>query len=309
MKRIISLLLIAALFLLPVPGTAEGTAEYSDSAYSFRYPSNWTQRLDYDGSVILELPGTQDSVISFAIINDMLQFTGDEAADTALAERIVSQYTAENAQENGKHTVLSGEYELVTRGNLRGIRAKGTWTLSGEELVMIMLTGESHLVAFQLNGPEAIALEDELLDSVELAGGLDASSAGDGFVRWDGAEYAVLYSAHYRTMETATGIMFANPDDPSNVIAVRTYALDYDYEDSMAPLMASALMPKSAKVTADPEVMQIGGRTVACIRGDIESGPLAYYLFGEGRTLYVVLLSGTEATGMGGEIVASVEPK
>ena len=308
MKRIISLLLITALFLLPIPGTAEGTAEYSDSAYSFRYPSGWTQRLDYDGSVILELPGTQDSIISFALISDMVQFTGDEETDAILADQIIAQYTAEKAQANGKHTVLSGEYELVSRGTLRGFRAKGTWTLSGEELVMIILTGESHLIAFQLNGPEAIALEDALLDSVELAGGLEAP-AEDGFVRWEGAEYAVRYPAYYRTMETATGIMFANPDDPSNVIAVRTYTLDYDYEDSMAPLMASTLKPKSAKIAADPEVREIGGRTVASIRGDIESGPLAYYLFGEGRTVYVLLLTGEEATGMGEEIVASVEPK
>ena len=84
---------------------------------------------------------------------------------------------------------------------------------------------------------------------------------------------------------------------------------DYDYEDYMAPLLAPNLMPKSAKITADPEVLQIGGRSVASIRGDIETGPLAYYLFGEGRTLYGVLLSGADATGMGGEIVASVEPK
>ncbi len=158
MKRIISCLLAVAMFLFPVLCLAENTAEYSDSAYSFRYPSNWTRRLDYDGSVILELPGTQDSVISFSILSNLLQFTGDDAADAKLAEQFISQYTEENAQKNGKHTVLNGEYEPISRGSLRGIRAKGTWTLSGADLVMIILTGEDHLVAFQLNGPEAIAL-------------------------------------------------------------------------------------------------------------------------------------------------------
>lgn len=308
MKRMITVLLIAAMIFILVPGLAEDTTEYSDSAFRFRYPSNWTQRLDYDGSVILELPGTQDSVIAFALISNLIQFAGDEATDATLAEQIVSQYTEEYAQENGKHTVLNGEYELISRGDLRGFRAKGTWTLSGADLVMIILTGENHLVAFQLNGPEAIALEEELLGSVELLGGLDTSAA-DGFLRWDGTEYTVIYPENYKVMESATGVMFANAEDPNNLFAVRTYSLNYDYEDNMAPQLASGLMPKSAKVTAEPQTKQIGGRSMAVIEGDTSAGPLAYYLFGQGRTVYVVLLSGEEAVGMGEQIAASVEPK
>ncbi len=147
-----------------------------------------------------------------------------------------------------------------------------------------------------------------LLESVELNGGLD-TVAVDGFLRWEAPEYAVSYPEHYSAMENATGIMFVNPDNPNNVFAVRTYNLEFEYEDYMGPALASRLMPKSANVTAEPETQQIAGRSVAVIRGKVDAGPLAYFLFGEGRTIYVVLLTGEEATGMGEQIIASLEVK
>ena len=308
MKKITAILLCLTLLAAAGTGWAEETTEYRDSAYSFRYPSNWTLRYDYDGSVILELPGTASSIITYAVLNSVLVYTGDEETDRAMAETAVSGYTEENALENGKHTVLNGTFDLIEHDGMHGFRAYGTWLLSGEDLVMILLTGKDHLVAFQLNGPDAIAMEDELLDSVELLGSLDSSDSGDG-KHWDCADYSLDYPAHYGLTESTTGVMLANPDGSGNVMAARAYDIDFDYSDDMASQLASQLLPKSAKIDAEPVLEQIGGRTTAVIRGSIDSGNLAFYLFGGGRKIFVLLVVGDEAISLADDVVASVELK
>ena len=238
----------------------------------------------------------------------MLTFSGDEAADRALADSFVSGYTEEYALANGKHTVLNGTYDLIEHDGMHGIRAYGTWLLSGEDLVMVLLTGNDHLVAFQLNGPDAIALEDELLDSVELLGSLDSSVSEDR-KHWDCADYSLDYPAHYGASESTTGVMFANPDGSGNVMAARAYDIDFDYSDDLASALATQLMPKSAKIDTEPVLEQIGGRTTAVIRGDIDGGSLAFYLFGSGRKIFVLMVIGDEALSLAESVAASVELK
>ena len=308
MRKTMAILLCLALLFAAICGLAEETTEYRDSAYSFRYPSNWTQRLDYDESVILELPGTNSSVITFAMLNNLLSFTGNEPTDRVLADAVISGYSEEAAREKGKNTTLNGKYDLIERNGMHGIRAYGTWLLSGEDLVMVLLTGDNHLVAFQMNGPEAIALEDELLDSVVLLGSLDSSESQE-WKRWEDKSFTLRYPTHYNAAESSTGVLLANPDGSGNVMAARVYDIDYDYSDNMAPQLAKSLLPKSAKIDADPVTEEIGGRTTAVIRGKIESGDLVYYLFGSDRKVFVLLATGEEAVTLAEQVVASVELK
>ena len=308
MKKILAIMMCLML-LAAASALAEETTEYSERAFRFRYPSNWTQRLDYDGSVILELPGTYSSVITFAIISDFDGgFTGNETTDRQAAENFVAAYTEEEAVAKGKHTVLNGSYDLLEYKGMYGIRAYGTWLLSGEDLVMVVLYGNDHILGIQMNGPEAIALEQELLDSVELLGGIQDLS-DEGFRAWENDLVMVKYPQEYALGETETGVMFGKTDASGNVIAVRAYSFDFDYNDDMAAALAVSSLPQSANIDANPVIEEIGEYTVAVIRGELDSGTMVFYAFGRGRTGVVMIAIGDEAIGLAPEVVRRVTIK
>ena len=309
MKKMLAMLMCLILLAAGSSALAEETAEYSDGTFRFRYPSNWTQRLDYDGSVILELPGTDSSVLAFAIITDFNGgFTGNEETDRQAAEALVAGYTEEEQRAKGKHTVLNGTYDLMEYKGMRGIRAYGTWLLSGEDLIMVVLYGNDHILGIQMNGPEAIALEQELLDSVELLGGVQELT-DEGFRVWENELVVVKYPEDYILAESGSGAVFAKADSSGNVIAVNAYSLGFAYDDSMAAALAVSALPKSANIDADPVIEKIGEKTAAVIRGDLESGTLVFYAFGGGSTGVVIMAMGDEAIGMTPEVVERVEMK
>ena len=89
----------------------------------------------------------------------------------------------------------------------------------------------------------------------------------------------------------------------------RTYNLDMDYTDSMAAYIASAALPKSTKVEANAEMVEIGGRNAAVITGTVSGSPMAFYVIGSGKTILALLLTGEESCGMAEHLIGSVEFK
>ncbi len=302
MKKTLTVLM-AVMLLVSLCGAApaEETAEYRDQVYAFRYPASWTLSTADNGDIVLGPPNGSDGVITFGIITDLWNFTGDAEADGPMIEQYISSY-------EGKNLALSGEYELMQRDGMRGFRALGSWRATGQDAVMMVLTGNRHMVCFVLVGDGAIALEQSFLNSVELLG--DGPSEGaEGFLRWEGSRFALDYPENYGTMEQNTGVVFINPDDTNSIIMARTYDLDFDYADSMAATIAASALPKSTKVEANPEMVEIGGRNAAVIKGTISAGDMAFYVIGSGRTAMALMFTGGEACGMADHIIQSVEIK
>ena len=115
MKRFLTIL--CALALLAACGAvtvyAEDSAAYRDDVYSFRYPASWKQGTAKDGSIVLEIPGSSDGVITFAIFTDLIRFTGDEETDAPGIKNLLAEYS-------GKNLSFTGEYEPVRYGALQG---------------------------------------------------------------------------------------------------------------------------------------------------------------------------------------------
>ncbi|MBR3545274.1 MAG: hypothetical protein IKN76_04310, partial [Oscillospiraceae bacterium] len=123
MKRFLTIL--CALALLAACGAVtvyaqEDSAAYRDDVYSFRYPASWKQGTAKDGSIVLEIPGTGDGVITFAIFTDLIRFTGDEETDAPGIKNLLAEYS-------GKNLSFTGEYEPVRYGDLQGFRAPARW--------------------------------------------------------------------------------------------------------------------------------------------------------------------------------------
>ena len=339
MKRLISFLLVMAMFCVLVPGwaeegpaesaetpaenaeeaaenteeaaeTAEEPVEYSTNAYRFTYPAGWTEHVERDGTVILELPDTQSSIMCYAMITNMVQFTGDETADAQLAEKYISGYTREIADESGQATVLNGEYELIQHGEQFGFRAKGTWMPSGEDLVMIMLSGADHLVGLQFNGPEALALEKDLLDSLELLGDMQTARSG-GYLHWESDHFTVNYPQYYAPTETNTGVTFVNLGDQANVIEIDAISVNFDYKDTEDMLrdLAKSMRPQAAGSSVTTEIKKIGDIRMAVMKGKVDKTQFIYYIFGKNRRVFVVLITGAEAMGLGRKVVESIRLK
>ena len=231
-----------------------------------------------------------------------------------MAEISIGEYAEEKARASGKNTSLSGKYELIDVGEMHGFRATGTWLATGWDLVMIVLTDDHVMVSFELIGDEAIAQEQVLLDTLKTYGESAADGSAGGFLRSDGEQFAIDYPDTYSMMDYGLKDgcavrMFANAGDPNNLYMARTYILDQEYSDALAPSIASMGLPKSAKVEAEPEMVRIGSRNAAVILGNTEAGPLAFYVIGSGRTALAVLFMGEEATGMAEQIMASAEIK
>ncbi len=309
MNKLLSVLLILALAASAAScASAQETSEYRDQVYSFRYPASWSQGVAANGDIVLEIPGTGSGVLTFALVTDMFSFTGDAEADAPMIESMIAQYSEDAQRAAGKNTALNGEYELIESGGMHGFRAYGTWLDGGRDLVMVVLSGNHHMVSFVLIGKQAIAAEQELVSSVELLGSVPESST-DGFSRWEGAQFAMDYPAAYSLMEMSGGAVFANTADPNNIIMARTYSLDTAYTDDMAAYIASATLPKSTGLAAAPVMTQIGGRNAAVIEGDISTGPMAFYALGGGNTALVLMLTGEETVTMAERLISSIEIK
>lgn len=300
MKRLAALLL--ALCLCCAFALAEETAEYSDSIYSFRYPSSWDLGYANDGSVILMSPAGNSAIMTFSLSSDMIAFTGDETHDRGIVETIIAGYSG----QSGKSTRLNGEYEPISFSGLTGFRAFGTWSGS-MDLHMDFLSDGRVMIGFSFIGSAALAREEAILASVMTAERETVQVSGDGLARWQGDGFSVSYPDSYGTLEMTGGVAFMlrEGETVTDTIMARTYALDVDYSDSLAPAIASAYLPKSAKLEADPVMEQIGPWNAAVIRGDTDSGPLAFCIIGSGRTALGLLFLGNDAVTRAEAVVSS----
>ena len=299
MKRFLTIL--CALALLAACGAvtvyAEDSAAYRDDVYSFRYPASWKQGTAKDGSIVLEIPGSSDGVITFAIFTDLIRFTGDEETDAPGIKNLLAEYS-------GKNLSFTGEYEPVRYGALQSFRAPGRWA-GKQDALMICATDGEHLVSFVLIGKRAMAEEAALLGSVVTVDN-GGTGAKEGFRTWQGKGYSLLYPENYSTLEQTTGIVFVDKDKSSQIIMARTYTLNEDYSDELAPSIAAGRLPKSTGLKAEPEMERIGGRNAAVIRGDLESGPMAFYVVGQGRTALALMFMGEGALSYAEDIIASI---
>lgn len=300
MKRL-ALLLAAAVMLcalLPCAAAME-EKEYRDEVYSFRYPADWSCGVADNGDIVLGPPDGDCAVVTFAVRSNIVRFTGDAEADASSIEYFIAQY-------GGKNLNLSGEYTLVEFKGLKGFRGTGDWRATGQDAVMIVLTGENHLLGFVLVGDDAIALEEYFLDSVELLG--DAPGEGSaGFLRWQGPLFSVEYPEAYSVLEQNGAAVFIDPQNGSNIIMIRAYGLDGAYTDALAPTIAAGMLPKSTKVEPNPTMVEIGGRSAAVITGVVSNGPMAFYAFGGGNTAVVLMLMGEAPTDLADALIRSVE--
>lgn len=279
---------------------AEDAQEYRDDAYAFRYPAGWSLDKADNGDIVLLSPDKQNAVLTFVLVSDLVQFTGDAETDDPNIKSFIAQY-------GGNNLALTGEYEPVQSGELRGFRAFGSWRATGHRAQMLLLTGRRHVVGFVMLGEEAIAQEKLFLDSTELLGSQPTESA-DGFLHWECAVFSLVYPANYRTLEQDTGIAFLHPDGGSIILA-RFYTLDFDYSDAVAPFIAAAALPQSTQMEPDAQMVQIGGRSASVIKGDLSGGPMEYYVIGSGRTALALMFTGTEAVQMAERVIQSVEIK
>ena len=300
MKKWFALLLILLLASVPF-AQAESTREYRDDIYAFRYPASWSCDTAANGDIVLLSPDGGSAVLTFAVVNDLIQFIGDEKADAPAINTYISQY-------GGKNLALTGEYTLIQSGALKGFRAPGSWRATGQDAVMLVLTGERHMVGFVLVGKDALALEQAFLDSVRLLGDEPEESEG-GFLRWDSAKIALDYPKHFGALEQATGVAFINPDDPNCIIMARLYTLDVAFSDAIATQVAVTALPKSTKVEPNAELVQIGGRSAAVIKGAVSGGPMEFYVIGSGRSVVALMFTGEEACGIAEHVIQSVEIK
>ena len=299
-KRLTAICFILIL-VCTVCALAEETAEYRDAFYAFRYPASWSCDTADNGDIVLGSPDKNSGVLTFAIISDLYIFTGNAQTDAPAIEGYISSY-------GGKNLALTGKYTLIQVGGLHGFRAPGSWRASGQDAVMLVLSGDRHLIGFVLIGDEAIALEQDFLDSLELVGDAPTESA-EGFMRWENAVFALDYPAHYKTVNQGSAAAFINADDPNCIIMAKTYSLDIEYSDDLAPIIAANALPKSTKAEPNAEMVEIGGRSAALIQGTVSDGPMSFYAIGGGRTALVLMFTGEEACGYAEHIIQSVEIK
>ena len=301
MKRVFGILILFA-YLTSLPfALAEETDEYRDEIYAFRYPASWSCDPAANGDIVLASPDGRGAVLTFCVISDAVNFTGDAEQDAPAVESMTAGYS-------GKNLALNGQYDLIRSGALHGFRAYGTWRTGGLDAVMTVLTGERHMVSFVLVGAAAIALEQDFLDSLELLGSAPAEGA-EGFLRWEGPQFSLEYPENYSTMEQSTGVVFFNPADANSIIMARAYALDFDYADSAAQSIAASALPKSTKVEPNTKMVSIGGKKAAVIKGTVSGGPMAFYVIGSGRTALALMLTGEEACGLAEHVIRSAEIK
>ena len=312
MKKGISILLAIILLLGTASVYAEsgtkGMLTYSDEQYSFLYPETWSQDTAENGDIILMNPGQTSAIMTFSLYIDAIHLTGDPEEDRNFIDNTLSTYTEEAAKEKGKNITLNGTVEGIVYGNLKGFRAYGTWLATGDQLIMDILTADNYMVSFSFIGEEAIALEDAILNSVELQGPKQ-EDRGDMYTRWQSGKITFLYPKQYSALEQTTGVVLANQSSPNNAIAVRIYDVDFDYSKELTTLLAEQSLPSSTKVEAEAEMVKVGDWDAALIQGESSAGKIAYYVIGSGRTVLGIIFMGEEAISYAQIIVASMEIK
>ena len=302
MKRLVCC--IFCLFLLcggMTCAVAESTKEYRDTAYSFRYPETWSCDKAGNGDIVLLSPDGKSAVLTFALRSDLWPFSGDALTDAPMIESYIASY-------GGKNLSLTGEYELAASNGMRGFRAFGSWLATGDDAVMLVLSDDSHLVGFVLVGEQAIALEQELLDSGQLTGD-GPEESGEGFLRWEGESISMDYPDGYGMQEQSSGVAFFNMADPNQFILARIYPLDFDYDDKLAADMAAMALPKSANVEPNAEMVQIGSWNAGVVYGTVSEAPMAFYMIGSGRTAVGIMFMGEGAASVAEQVIQSVEIK
>lgn len=273
--------------ILCAGASAEEMARYRGDMFSFQYPATWKQGVSDKGDIVIEAPDGQNGILAFAVT-----YTGD--AHT-FAEQYLSLYGGTNF-EPGE------QYEAISSACMNEIRIPGKWRKGDLDAEMVIMTGESHQIGFLIVGADALALEDLLLSSVELLG--NAGLSGDNV--WQGDRFSIVCPHGYDVMDSGTAIVFVDPDDTGNLVAVRAINLDVDYFDELAPAIAGIYLPESANLEHAPEMTRIGGRNAAIIRGDTDAGPLAFYVIGSGKTALAVMLMGEKTIDMAEEIISSI---
>lgn len=293
-------ILVCAILLCSLAGAAfaEATSEYRDSVYAFRYPATWSQAVADNGDIVLISPDQRSAVLTFAIITDLISFTGDVRTDAPLIEQQIASYSGNNLRLNGK-------YDPIQAGDMHGYRAYGAWESGNLDAVYILLTGSRHLVGFMLAGADALALEQSLLDSVELLGGTPNEGSA-GFIRWEGARFSLDYPEQYSTMEMNGAVAFLNAANATDIIMAKAISLDGNYTDELAPIIAATYLPKSAKLEADAEMVTIGGRSAAVIKGFVGEDPMTFYAFGSGKTAVALSFIGDRANDLAARVIGSV---
>ena len=73
-----------------------------------------------------------------------------------------------------------------------------------------------------------------------------------------------------------------------------------------APIIAASALPKSTGVEPNAEMIRIGGRATAVIKGTVSDGPMEFYVFGSGNTAAAVMLTGHNTTAMAERLIQSV---
>lgn len=286
----ISVIMAIVLLLSNIPlARAEQTAEYRDNVFSFQYPATWSRRSAMDGSLILEIPGSADSgVQAFSITTDLVVLTGNRETDEPTIHKLIT----ENENTNSK-LQFSGEYDMLEVGTLRGFQASGI--VAGRiKAQQVYLSDGAHLLVFRFIGESAMAAQESILASIVVNQAEKPLSQKNGYVSFSRENYTLLYPEDYSMLEQNTGIVFMD-NAKVNIIMVRKYTLDTDYTEKLAPTLASTYLPKSTKLEAKPEMVQVSPWKAALICGNTESGPLAFYALGKGRTALLLLFIGHEA--------------
>lgn len=301
MKRTVCLLLIILLICAPACfAAAEDRATYSDDAYSFTYPAFWRQGYADDGSVILSVPGTDGGVITFALLTNLIDMSGE--AGIAYMENLISGYDGSSGG-----LALNGSYEAYSINDLQGYVAQGTYS-GGQDAELLVLSDGGCFVCFMLIGSDAISERDSIAASIVTNAAPPAAEAGDGFLMWQGDGYSVKYPDSYQVMNSGSAVMFTNETDAANnsIFMVKSISLNYAYSDDIACDVASLTIPKSAQIDTDPEMVQVGGWNAALIRGALTDGTaMDYYVTGSGNTVMVFTFLG-ETVSMADEIISSL---
>ena len=298
-RRLFALVLVLAITLCTA-AFAEDCQTYSDELYRFDYPSGWMLQKANNGDIVIASPNGVNGIITFALNTNLFRFVDENGPITAAIESVINQY-------NGANLSLDGNYELISAGSLQGFRAEGKWTATGHDAVMLILAGENRLIGFVLVAG-AVTLEHMVLDSVTPLYE-EQTAAEDGLLAWSCPQFSMRYPEQYGLMEQSAGVVFMDPQSPNNLIMARAYSLDFTYSDSMAPVIAASKLPQSTHVEAEPVMEQVGDRQVAVIRGELDAGPLSFYVLGNGQTAVAVMFTGAECVQLAEKILMTVEIK
>lgn len=302
-RALLSAILAIVLLLasLPLVG-AEQMAEYRDEIFSFQYPAAWKRRTAKDGSLILEIPGKESGVQAFSMTTNLIELTGNQEKDESTIQMFITQ------QKNSKSKMkFNGKYEMLQYGALRGFRAFGTINGSIQAQQNYLSSG-AHMLVFRFIGQNAIAAQEDILASIVVFNAekpISQAGAPEGYISFNQENYTFVYPEGYKNMEANNGIIFLDAAK-KNTIAVRKRTLDANYSEALAPTLASTYLPKSTKLKATPEMIEIGPWKAARITGNTESGPLAFYVLGNGRTALFLLFMGQDALIHAETVLSSV---